>query len=256
MKERKMLSWVLLPITSSIGVGEESGIRMDDYLSQIGYKVYPSPADKNESCILNRSAWDIFESIDGFNNTPSVITVIKNYNTSINISLKEKDEIFCKVGLTVGIFEKTHTANTTKLLTIKIESHILRNFTVQSNNIVDVDGDIYGLTGSLDNNNSMVDIFVLITNDNIADVPHYYAVFYLKADLEKGSIGDWEPIYFEKRGGYGPTGGPSNSENTENTENTGQNGYEGYEFAGMLTGALVLSLVSFVLLKKRIFKKQ
>jgi len=182
---------------------------IDDYLTLIHYKVYPTPTEKNESCILNRTIWDLFEKINGFENTPTVISLLEESNDFITLVFNDTNGEMYIVNLSVEmiedygrILENEFNSTYVKIITLTCIGPEAKKCVVHIH-IPGVVGDIYALTAYLDMNKTL-HVFFLVTNQNVADVPHYYTLFHSKVDVPKNTIDKCKIFYFEKKGNYGP----------------------------------------------------
>lgn len=184
------------------------------------YREYPTPTEKNSSCILDKEIWALFEEINGFGNIPNKtdwyfrpisVELNDHFNSTHIVSLKfftaphyNSQEIASEIELVWITYKKVDEKNGEIInKTVDIVSLGRGSFA----------GPIYSLTAYIDRNNSL-HVFWRHAENFLMDAPQEYYLFYEKIDSSGEVIESGKIFYFEKRGGYLPIYIPPEEEKT------------------------------------------
>ena len=169
----------------------------------------PSPENKNESCILNRTIWNLFAEIDGFNNAPNATGHLVRNGQNISIYLNDTDYSY-KIIITSYLledyseFEKNQTVRYTGIVTLNYIKLSKSGSKIReiSQSIAGNMGPLFRLTAYKETDS--IHIFFSASNADMADTNNYYYIFYSRINLPSDNLDKIKLFYFEKREGHLP----------------------------------------------------
>jgi hypothetical protein len=226
---------------------------------------YPSPTNKNDLCIINKTIWNLFAEIGGFNNSPNAKErLVDNGGISISLNNTENRFLIELSGRTIEDYSNYAVDENIGYiriisLTYKIFSKNNTEIKELTDSVGGVGGTIFRITAHIDGDN--IHVFFSISNADLMDSTHYYYMFYSKMNLSSGNVDKIKMFYFEKIGSHLPVYQPPNQSSNHSSNQTSNQSFKenhGNEIILVICVAAIglISIFLYMKYKSSIFKKK